>query len=129
MTPTVLFLIFLAIIAVALFAIWRYWGRIMRVTAEEQEYDERVAALNERQANRISDDQLRRTVSEDDAWSIMVSRGRRDRERRRRPREIARRLLPPRETGPRALPPRQERYGGDMSRRVDERRQRQRDEE
>ncbi len=130
MTPTLLFLIFLLIIAIALFAIWRYWDRITRVTAEEQEYDERVAALNERQANRLSDEQLRRTVSEDDAWGIMVNRGRRDRERRRRPRETTRRLLPPRaETKSRTLPPRQERYGGDMGRRVDERRQRQRDEE
>jgi len=116
--PIVLFLIFLAVIAVALFAIWSYWSRIAHVTPEEEEYDERVAALNERQANRLSDDQLRNTFSEDEAWRIMVSRGLRERERGGR--DTGRRRL---------LPPRRERYGGDLGRRVDERRQRQRDEE
>jgi hypothetical protein len=126
MSPFVLFLIFLAIIAVVLFAIWRYWASLARVTPEEQEFDERIAALNERQANRLSDEQLTRNVSDDDAWQIMVRRGMRDRERRRRPRDTGRRLLPPRDPEPRQ--PRRERYGGDMLRRVDERRSRRDDE-
>jgi hypothetical protein len=104
---------FLIVIAVALFVIWRYWGSLARVSPEEQEYDERMAALNERQANRLSDDQLTRPLSDDDAWAIMVSRGRQQRQGR------------PARRGRRALPPlRQERYGGDMLRRVDERRDR-----
>jgi hypothetical protein len=113
--PIVLFLLFLIVLAIALLAIWRYWGSLASVTPEEQEYDARVAALNERQANRLSDEQLTRSISEDDAWSIMVRRGMRE---RRRPRETKRRTAP-----------RQERYGGDMRRRVDERRERRRDDE
>ncbi len=116
MSPTLLFLIFLALIAVALYAVWRYWGTLARVTPEEEEFDERVAALNERQANRLSDEQLTRPMSDDDAWNIMVRRGQSARERGRTPGRAPTRSL---------LPPRRERYGGDLLRRIGERRDRQ----
>lgn len=128
MSPIMLFLIFLAVIALALFVIWRYWSSIARITPEEEEYDERVAALNERQANRLSDEQLVQPLTDDEAWSIMVHRGMRRREPRKRPRDTTRRLLPPREAEDR-LEARRERYGGDLLRRVDERRKRYGDDE
>jgi hypothetical protein len=116
--PTALFLIFLLLLAVVLLAIWRYWGSLARVTPEEEEFDERMAALNERQANRLSDEQLTHPFSDEEAWQIMVRRGLRDRDRRGRTGRKTGRLLPP---------PRQERYGGDLRRRVDERRERYRE--
>jgi hypothetical protein len=114
-SPTVLFLGFLMVIAIVLFAIWRYWSSLARVTPEEEEFDERMAALNERQANRLSDDQLTQPFTDEEAWQIMVRRGLRDRDRQRPPRRRTGRLL---------SPPRQERYGGDMRRRIEERRER-----
>jgi hypothetical protein len=116
--PTALFLIFLLLLAVVLIAIWRYWGSLARVTPEEEEFDERVAALNERQANRLSDEQLTQPFTDEEAWQIMVRRGMRDRDRRGRGGRRTGRLL---------APPRQERYGGDLRRRIEERRERYRD--
>ncbi|HJZ46142.1 MAG TPA: hypothetical protein VKE41_03215 [Roseiflexaceae bacterium] len=115
MSPIVLFVLFTLLIAGALLLIWRYWNAVARVSPEEEAFDERMTALNDRQANRLSDDQLTHPLNDDDAWSIMVQRGRRDRERRRRP---------PRPTQRRLAPPREDRYGGELSRRVDERRRR-----
>ena len=111
----ILFIFFTALVAGALLLVWRYWNNIARVSPEEEEFDERMTALNDRQANRLSDEQLTNPLTDDDAWSVMVQRGRRDRERRRRPARPTQRRLPP---------PREERYGGELSRRVDERRRR-----
>jgi hypothetical protein len=97
--PTVLFLASAALLLGAVYALWRYWDNLARLSPEEEAFDERVAALNERQANRVSDEDLARLLSEDEAWEIMVSRGLRGRRRR-------------------------ERYGGQLSRRVGERRRR-----
>lgn len=128
-SPIALFLFFVLLIALVLFAVWRYWANLARVSPEEEAYDEQVAALNEYQANRISDKFLTRSMSEDDAWQIMVRQGRRVSTRRRRqpratqPRAThSRSILPAREQ-----PPRRERYGGELSRRIDERRDRQGD--
>ena len=77
MPPIVLFLICAALLIGAVYAVWRYWDNLVGVSPEEEAFDERVAMLNERQANRISDEELTHPVSEDDAWSIMVRRGRR----------------------------------------------------
>ena len=112
-SPIILFLFFTALVAGALLLVWRYWNTIAHVSPEEEEFDERMTALNDRQANRLSDEQLTHPLTDDDAWSVMVQRGRRDRERRRRPTR-----------GQRRLPAREERYGGELSRRVDERRRR-----
>jgi hypothetical protein len=114
-SPILLFFLFTALVAGALLLVWRYWNTIARVSPEEEEFDERMTALNDRQANRLTDDQLTHPLTDDDAWSVMVQRGRRDRERRRRPARPTQRQLPP---------PREERYGGELSRRVDERRRR-----
>lgn len=97
MPPIVLFLICAALLLGAVYAVWRYWDNLVRVSPAQEEFDERVATLNERQANRISDEQLTHPLNEDDAWSIMVSRGQRAGKRR-------------------------DRYGGDSSRRARDRR-------
>ncbi|MBK9940749.1 MAG: hypothetical protein U0Z44_17310 [Kouleothrix sp.] len=119
MGPTALFIVFVALIAAVLFAVWRYWMNLSQVSPEEEEFDERMAALNERQANRISDEFLAQPMSDEEAWRIMVRRGMRLNMRQRRQ---------PRTTQPRRQPrtaqPRRERYGGELSRRVDERRDR-----
>ena len=99
MWPTVLFLASAVLLLGAVYALWRYWDNLSRLSPEEEAFDERVAALNERQANRVSDEDLARTLDEDEAWQIMVSRGQRGKRRR-------------------------ERYGGELSRRVGERRRR-----
>jgi hypothetical protein len=113
--PTALFLVFVVLIAAVLFAVWRYWNNLARVSPEEEEFDELMSALNDRQANRISDDLLTNPLSDEDAWQIMVRRGMRLNTRKRRK---------PRETQPRLPAPRRERYGGELARRVEERRER-----
>jgi hypothetical protein len=95
----VLFLGSAALLLGAVYALWRYWDNLARLSLEEEAFDERVAALNERQANRVSDEELARPVNEDEAWQIMISRGQRGKRRR-------------------------ERYGGELSRRIGERRRR-----
>ena len=99
MPPIVLFLIFAALLLGVVYAVWRYWENLAHVSPEEEAFDERMALLNERQANRISDEQLIQPLNEDDAWKIMVNRGRR----------AGRRL---------------DRYGGNLARRAVERRRR-----
>lgn len=68
----------------ACYALWRYWERQANVSPEEEAYDRRVAMLNQRQANRLSDDQLRERPGGQDAWELMVQRGRRAIQRRDR---------------------------------------------
>ena len=99
MWPIVLFLISAVLLLGVVYALWRYWDTLARRTPEEEAFDERVAALNQRQSHRISDDELANPLSEDEAWQIMISRGQRGRRRR-------------------------ERYGGDLARRMGERRRR-----
>ena len=81
---TILFLICAVVLLSIIYMLWRYWDNVAQVTPEEEAYDKRVASLNERQANRMSDKQLIRQLSEDDAWSIMIARGRRAAARRNR---------------------------------------------
>lgn len=96
MTPIILFAICAALLLGAIYLLWRYWDNATRRSPEEEAYDKRVAQLNERQANRLSDEQLTHPVNEEDAWQIMVERGRKA-------------------TG------RRSRYGGDLKRRTRER--------
>ncbi len=98
MAPTILFILFAILLVITGFGIWRYWQTVVRVSPEEQAYDKRVARLNERQANRMSDEQLREPISGDEAWELMVRRGQQSR--------------------------RSERYGGNLSRRAADRRRR-----
>ncbi|NJO82422.1 MAG: hypothetical protein HC828_06090 [Blastochloris sp.] len=96
MTSILLFVICAALLLGAMYLVWRYWDHATSRSPEEEAYDKRVAQLNERQANRLSDEQLTKPVNEDDAWRIMVERGRKTTERRNR-------------------------YGGDLKRRTRER--------
>jgi hypothetical protein len=97
--PTVLFLLSAVLLLSAVYVVWRYWDNLSRRTPEEEAFDERVAALNRRQANRISDEDLTHPLTEDEAWQVMISRGQRGGRRR-------------------------ERYSGDLTRRLGERRRR-----
>lgn len=81
---TLIFLVVAAALVGIVFAIWRYWESVARVSPEEEAFDKRVAALNERQSNRLSDDLLRADINNDSAWQIMVERGRRAARRRSR---------------------------------------------
>lgn len=72
-----IFVLFAAILLVVAYVLWRYWADLTTRTADEERFEERIAALNERQANRYSDDELTELPSDDDAWQIMVDRGRR----------------------------------------------------
>lgn len=86
MLTWVLFLLIASMLLGWVYFAWRSWRATTQMTPEEQEYDNRVAALNDRQANRLRDDQLTQPVNNDDAWAIMVGRGRRrERSRRRVP--------------------------------------------
>lgn len=67
------------------FLAWQNWRRTTQFTEDDERYDQRVASLNDRQANRLSDDQLTNPASDEDAWELMVRRGERQRERERRP--------------------------------------------
>ena len=115
MGPTALFLVFVVVIALVLVAVWRYWNNLTRVSPEEEEFDELMSELNDRQANRISDDLLTNPLSDEDAWQTMVRRGMRLNTGKRRKRS---------ETQPRLPAPRRERYGGELARRIEERRER-----
>jgi hypothetical protein len=101
MTADTLLFVVLAIVMLALvYGVWRYWDNLVELSPDEEEYDKRVANLNERQANRLSDEQLTQPPNDDDAWAIILRRGRRA---MRRPR-----------------------YGGDFATRTRERRTRDR---
>lgn len=63
---------------------WRYWHDQLRLRPEDEEFQARIAELNEHQANRLSDDQIRAMLDADDAWNQMVRRGRQQRRRNRR---------------------------------------------
>jgi len=89
---TLLFLLSAAVLLGVVYALWRYWDNVSRRSPEEEAFDERVAALNERQANRISDEDLANPVDQDEAWRIMVSRGRQPRRGERYVGELARRI-------------------------------------
>jgi hypothetical protein len=99
MNDPLLFILFVAAVAGAAYAVWRFWNGFSDRTPEDTAYERRVSALNERQANRYSDEDLKRTRRPDDAWQITVERGRRAGRR-------------------------QDRYAGDAKRRLEERRRR-----
>lgn len=72
-----LFVLFAAFLLLAAYLLWRYWGALTTVSPEEERFEQRIAALNERQAHRYSDEELAMPVTEEDAWRVMVERGRR----------------------------------------------------
>ncbi|ABY36526.1 MAG TPA: hypothetical protein DEF43_02620 [Chloroflexus aurantiacus] len=61
---------------------WRYWREQVNISPEDEELLREIAELNDRQANRISDQRLRSRVDPDEAWQIMVQRGRKSSRRR-----------------------------------------------
>lgn len=79
-----LFLIVTSLLGVVLYLVWRYWDETARLGPDDEDYERKVAALNERQANRLSDDQLLKQPDENEAWTLMVERGRRARQGSRR---------------------------------------------
>jgi hypothetical protein len=87
----ILFLLSAALLVGIVVVLWRYWRSYANITPEEEAFDRRVAMLNERQANRLSNEQLAETVSEEDAWNIMLERGAHARRRARYAREVQRR--------------------------------------
>jgi hypothetical protein len=94
-----LFILLGAALVATVYGIWRYWESLVERTPEEDAYDKQVATLNERQANRMSDERLTHPLSDDDAWQVILQRGRK-------------------------LMRRGSRYGGDYDRRTRERRSR-----
>ncbi|MCS6841277.1 MAG: hypothetical protein NZ699_17980 [Roseiflexus sp.] len=98
-----LFVLFAAFLLLAAHLVWRYWAVLTTVSPEEERLEKRLAALNEHQAHRYSDEELAAPISEEDAWRLMVERGRRIAQRERstdnRPRHCTGRCLtdrPPR---------------------------------
>jgi membrane protein implicated in regulation of membrane protease activity len=83
MTPTILFIIFAVLLLLAIYGIWRFWSGLIAVSRAESRYEQRMAALNERQANRYTDEQLTHPANDDEAWRIMVQRGKRATRRER----------------------------------------------
>lgn len=61
------------------FFAWRYWREQVNISPEDEELLREIAELNNRQANRISDQRLRSGIDPDEAWRIMVQRGQRSR--------------------------------------------------
>ena len=74
--PISVFVIAAVIFLVIVGLLWRYWQSVAEVSASDESFSRRIARLNERQANRIDDDHLRNITDDDEAWRIMVDRGR-----------------------------------------------------
>lgn len=74
--PISIFIIAAVIFLVIVGLLWRYWQSMAEVSASDESFSRRVARLNERQSNRIDDDHLRNITDDDEAWRIMVDRGR-----------------------------------------------------
>jgi len=91
MDGLLLFVVFAALLLLAAYLLWRYWAALTTVTPEEERFEERIAALNERQAHRYSDEELAAPVTEEDAWRVMVERGRRVARRDRSTGDLTRR--------------------------------------
>jgi hypothetical protein len=86
-----LYIVFGLLLTVIVVVLWRYWATLVDRTPEEDAYERRLTALNERQANRYSDDALTSAPNEDDSWAIMVERGRRSGRRDRYAGDLGRR--------------------------------------
>jgi len=74
--PISVFIIAAVIFLVIVGLLWRYWQSVAEVSASDESFSRRVARLNERQSNRIDDEHLRNITDDDEAWRIMVDRGR-----------------------------------------------------
>ena len=74
--PISVFIIAAVIFLVIVGLLWRYWQSVAEVSASDESFSRRIARLNQRQSNRIDDDHLRNITDDDEAWRIMVDRGR-----------------------------------------------------
>ena len=74
--PISVFIIAAVIFLMIVGLLWRYWQSVAEVSASDESFSRRIARLNERQSNRIDDDHLRNITDDDEAWRIMVDRGR-----------------------------------------------------
>jgi len=74
--PISVFIIAAVIFLVIVGLLWRYWQSVAEVSASDESFSRRIARLNERQSNRIDDEHLRNITDDDEAWRIMVDRGR-----------------------------------------------------
>ena len=74
--PISVFIIAAVIFLVIVGLLWRYWQSVAEVSASDESFSRRIARLNERQSNGIDDDHLRNITDDDEAWRIMVDRGR-----------------------------------------------------
>jgi hypothetical protein len=79
MTQWLLFVGIVVLLGAGVGVAWYVWRTTMRVSPQEEAYDNRVATMNERQANRLSDEQLTKPPTDEDAWALMVRRGQRQR--------------------------------------------------
>jgi hypothetical protein len=84
LTVYILFALAAALLLGLIAIIWRLWGDYVQVDPDDEEHEREIAALNDAQANRVSDQQLTRPVDADSAWQTMVSRGAAAPQRRRR---------------------------------------------
>lgn len=84
LVPIILFTLAAGVLIFLIWAIWRFWWRYAQITPENEEFEERLADLNQHQANRISDEQLTHPATDDQAWQIMVQRGKTQRTQRKR---------------------------------------------
>lgn len=66
-------LLFLGIVVL----LWRYWKGVAEVSPSDEAFSRRIARLNDRQSNRLQDTNLTEVTTQDEAWRIMVERGRR----------------------------------------------------
>lgn len=76
MPAAALYIVFGIGLVVAVYFLWRYWADLSDRTPEDEAYERKLTALNERQANRYSDNELTSAPDEDESWRIMVERGR-----------------------------------------------------
>ncbi len=86
LTLFVLFLLSALIFGGLIYLIWRMWWNYSQMTPTDKEFDARIAALNDNQANRVSDERLAKPINPEDAWQVMVRRGQRQVRSRNQPR-------------------------------------------
>ena len=82
----VLFPLAAALLGVLVALVWRVWGTYADRSDEAEAHERELAALNNLQANRVSDQLLTRPLDNDSAWQTMVERGDAPRRPRRPPR-------------------------------------------
>lgn len=84
MTVYLLFALAAVLLLGLIALVWRLWNDYVQVDPENEEHEREIAALNDAQANRVSDQQLTRPVDADSAWQTMVNRGSTPPRRRKR---------------------------------------------